>query len=218
MSAVHYSGTMKARSLRRWLGLGLAAAGLIPLLVASLVSILYFTIPERNTNLTHFDTIVVLGAPANPDGSPGPEQRQRVLEGVREYKNQLASHIIMTGGAAHNRFVESEVMAQLAIASGVRPSAISEDTQSRNTIQYAYYAVQIMRVHGWRSAEIVSSASHLPRASLIFSRFPIEWRMHPAPWPTSYSILYPWGVYANEAMYCSRLRLLGFERSIYLPK
>lgn len=207
----------RAPLLRSWLGRGLVAVGLIPLLLLSTVSLLYFTIPEKNTTLDHFDAIVVLGAPANPDGSPGPEQRERVLEGVREYRKGRASHIIMTGGAAHNRYVESEVMAQLAMTNGVPAVAICEDTKSKNTIQNAYYAVQIMRAHAWHSAEIVSSASHLPRASLIFSRFPIEWRMHASPWPPSYSALYPWSVYVYEALYCSRLRLFGFQPSIYFP-
>jgi uncharacterized SAM-binding protein YcdF (DUF218 family) len=202
--------------LRRWLGPAFAA--LVPLLLLIVVSFFYFTIPESNTSLGHFDAIIVLGAPANPDGSPGPEQRERVLEGAREYKMARAPHIIMTGGAAHNRYVESEVMADVARAAGVPSSAIFEDTKSKNTIQNAFYAVQIMRAHAWRSAEIVSSASHLPRASLIFSQFPIKWRMHASPWPPSYSALYPWIVYADEAMYCSRLRLFGFRPSIYLPK
>jgi len=38
-----------------------------------------------------------------------------------------------------------------------------------------------MKTHGWRSAEVVSAAGHLPRAGLIFSRLPLEWRTHAAP-------------------------------------
>ena len=164
-----------------WLKRGLLIAALVPLLILSVICLAYWTIPERNTDQKRFDTIIVLGSPANPDGTPGPEQRERTLEGVREFDNGVAPHVIMTGGAAHNRYVESEVMAKTAEENGVPASAIFEDKQSRNTIENAYYAVRIMRAHEWRSAEIVSSASHLPRASLIFSRFPIKWRMHAAP-------------------------------------
>jgi uncharacterized SAM-binding protein YcdF (DUF218 family) len=35
-----------------------------------------------------------------------------------------------------------------------------------------------MRLHGWESAEVVSSASHLPRTGLILSRLPLKWRTH----------------------------------------
>jgi uncharacterized SAM-binding protein YcdF (DUF218 family) len=38
-----------------------------------------------------------------------------------------------------------------------------------------------MRSHGWGSAEVISSASHLPRAGLILSRLPLKWRTHAAP-------------------------------------
>jgi uncharacterized SAM-binding protein YcdF (DUF218 family) len=202
----------------RWLKRGLLIAALTPLLLVSFVCLVYWTIPQRNTSDQHFDTLIVLGSPANPDGTPGPEQEQRTLEGVREYKAGKASHIIMTGGAAHNRYFESDVMAHLAERHGVPESAILEDKQSKNTIQNAFYAVRIMRAHEWHSAEIISSASHLPRASLIFSHYPIQWVMHAAPWPRSYSALYPWSVYTWEALYCTRLRILGFRPSPYLPQ
>ena len=38
-----------------------------------------------------------------------------------------------------------------------------------------------MKAHGWRSAEVVSTASHLPRAGIILSQLPLEWRTHAAP-------------------------------------
>jgi uncharacterized SAM-binding protein YcdF (DUF218 family) len=42
-------------------------------------------------------------------------------------------------------------------------------------------ALKIMRSHGWGSAEVISSPSHLPRAGLILSRLPMKWRVHAAP-------------------------------------
>ncbi len=38
-----------------------------------------------------------------------------------------------------------------------------------------------MKAHGWQSAEVISAASHLPRAGLIFSKLPLDWRSHAAP-------------------------------------
>jgi uncharacterized SAM-binding protein YcdF (DUF218 family) len=38
-----------------------------------------------------------------------------------------------------------------------------------------------MKAHGWRSAEVISEAYHLPRAGIIFSHLPLEWRTHAAP-------------------------------------
>jgi uncharacterized SAM-binding protein YcdF (DUF218 family) len=181
------------------------------------ITTLYLTIPEKNTSFTRFDTIIVLGTPASPDGTPSPEQRERTLEGVREYRKGVAPHIIMTGGAAHNRYVEAHVMARLAEEQGVPEAAILEEGHAQNTIQNAYYSVKMMQAHGWHSAEVVSSPSHLPRASLIFRHFPIEWRMHPSPWPPRYQKSYIWGIYTAEALYSSKLRILGFRPTPFLP-
>ena len=87
---------------------------LIVFALALIVTINYKTLPTHNTTQTHFDTIVVLGTPTRSDGTPSPEQRERVLEGIREYKAGVAPHIIMTGGPAHNNFVEAHTMAQFA--------------------------------------------------------------------------------------------------------
>jgi uncharacterized SAM-binding protein YcdF (DUF218 family) len=136
--------------------------------------------PRSNTARDHFDAILVLGTPADSDGNPTPEELARVTEGVREYERGIAPRLIFTGGAAHNRFVEAEVMANVAAAQGIPPSAIFVETQAKDTIQNACFSERLMKTHGWRSAEIVSSAYHLPRAGLIFSRSSLEWRTHAA--------------------------------------
>jgi uncharacterized SAM-binding protein YcdF (DUF218 family) len=137
--------------------------------------------PAANTNLTRFDAIIVLGYPADADGNPTPEQLARVTEGVREYERGVAPRLIFTGGAAHNTFAEAEVMARTAEADGIPESAIVKEMRARDTIENACYAVRIMKAHGWQSAEVVSSAYHLPRAAMIFGRLPLEWRTHASP-------------------------------------
>lgn len=137
--------------------------------------------PAGNTSLDHFDAIIVLGNPADSDGNPTPTQLARVTEGVREYERGVAPRLILTGGAAHNQFVEARVMARTAEAQGIPESAIFVEPEAKDTIQNACYSVRIMKAHGWNSAEVVSSPSHLPRAGLIFSRLPLQWRTHAAP-------------------------------------
>ena len=189
------------------------------LLIATAAAfIVYRTIPTHNTNLTHFDTIIVLGTPANADGTASPEQRERTLEGVREFKAGVAPHIIFTGGPAHNHFVEAHVMALLALAQGVPPDAIIEESQAQNTIQNIFYSQRIMAAHGWTSAEVVSSPSHLPRTALILEHFPIQWRTHPAPWPVEYSFWQRASRFSLEAEYCVKLRLFGFPATRFLPQ
>ena len=183
------------------------------------VGVVFFidrSLPLSDTDATHFDTLIVLGYPAYPDGTPRPEMRERVLESVREYRAGVAPRIIMTGGAAHNRTVEAHAMAGLAEAQGVPSSAIIEEGQAHDTIQNAYYSVKIMQAHGWHSAEVVSSPSHLPRASLIFAHFPITWRMHAAPWPPEYGFFHRARNEWYEAIDTARIRITSFPESRFL--
>jgi uncharacterized SAM-binding protein YcdF (DUF218 family) len=137
--------------------------------------------PRSNTPLTHFDTIIVLGDPADGDGDPTPTQQARVTEAVREYERGVAAHLIFTGAAVKNAYVEAEVMARTAESQGIPAGAVVVEPQARNTMENACYAVRLMRARGWGSAEVISSAWHLQRAGLIFSRMPIAWRTHAAP-------------------------------------
>jgi uncharacterized SAM-binding protein YcdF (DUF218 family) len=123
----------------------------------------------------------VLGSPADGDGNPTPLQLAKVNEAVREYERGVAPRLIITGGATRADFVEADVMARTARAEGVPASAIVEERQATDTIQNACYTARIMKSNGWHSAEVISRATHLPRAALILEEMPIEWRMHAAP-------------------------------------
>jgi uncharacterized SAM-binding protein YcdF (DUF218 family) len=199
-------------SLKKPLALLLAVLSIT--IAATVVA--YRTIPTHNTNVKHFDAIIVLGAPANLDGTPSPEQRERTLEGVREYKAGIAPSIILTGGPAHNQFVEAHVMATLALAQSVPPQAVIEEDQAVNTIQNIFYSQRIMAAHQWTSAEVVSSPNHLPRAALILEHFALVWRTHPAPWPSEYTIWQRLRATVVEAQYCLKLRLFGFPTSRFI--
>lgn len=134
-----------------------------------------------NTDRQTFDAIIVLGTPADGDGNPTPQMLDRVGEAVREYDRGVAPRLILSGSAAHNRYVEADVMARVAQSQGVPRPMIFEDPQAMDTIQNACYSERIMKSHGWKSAEVVTSPFHAQRASMIFSHLPIEWRMHAAP-------------------------------------
>lgn len=158
----------------------LIVAGLFALMMAWAVLVRAFA-PTGNTARTRFDAIIVLGSPADSEGNPTPEQLSRVTEGVHEYERGIAPRLIVTGGRTHLSFVEAQVMARTAEAQGVPSSSIFPEPNALDTIENACYSARIMKAHGWRSAEVVSAASHLPRAGLIFSHLPLEWRAHAAP-------------------------------------
>jgi uncharacterized SAM-binding protein YcdF (DUF218 family) len=137
--------------------------------------------PKGNAAQDHFDVLIVLGSPADADGNPTRTALERVTEAVDEYERGVAPRMIFTGGAAHNRFVEAKVMARSAEAQGIPETVIYVEPEARDTIENACNSVRMMRNNGWRSAEVISSPSHLPRVGMIFSRLPLEWRMHAAP-------------------------------------
>ncbi len=173
-----------------WRGkLVLASAGAIAVLAGWALMARAFA-PHANTELSRFDAVIVLGDPADSDGNPTPAQLARVNEGVREYERNVAPRLIMSGGPAHNRFVEAQVMARAAAAQGIPASQILVEPHAMDTIQNACYAVRIMKEHGWKSAEVVSSAGHLPRAAMIFEKTGIAWRTHAAPPLEPHSSLY----------------------------
>jgi len=137
--------------------------------------------PTGNTARTRFDAIIVLGSPVDAEGNPTPTQLARVTEAVREYERGIAPRLIVTGGSTRYGYVEANVMGRTAEAQGVPASSIFRETEALDTIHNACNSARIMQAHGWRSAEVISSDSHLPRAGLIFSREPLEWRVHAAP-------------------------------------
>ena len=166
------------------LRISLAAAGLVVVLLVWAIAARSLA-PRANTTRSTFDAIIVLGTPTDSDGNPTPAILDRVSEGVREYERGVAPHIVVTGAAAHNRFVEADAMARVARAQGVPPSAVLEEPHALDTIQNLCYSARILKEHGWHSAEIISNASHLPRAAMIASNLPhslaLQWRVHTAP-------------------------------------
>jgi len=137
--------------------------------------------PAGNTARSRFDAMIVLGAPSDAEGNPTPAQLARVTEAVHEYERGVAPRLILSGGSTRRGFVEAQVMARAAEAQGVPASSILQEPEALDTIHNACYSGRIMKDHGWQSAEVISAASHLPRAGLIFSRTGLEWHAHAAP-------------------------------------
>jgi uncharacterized SAM-binding protein YcdF (DUF218 family) len=162
------------------LRLSLIAIGLLIALVIWAI-IARAIAPRGNTSRQSFDAIIILGTPADSDGNPTPALLDRITEGVREYERGVAPRLIVTGAAAHNRFVEADVMAGVARSQGVPASAILKEPQALDTMQNACYSTRILKAHGWHSVEVISSAAHLPRAAMIFSHMPVDFQVHAAP-------------------------------------
>ena len=164
-----------------WRGHSILACAAVAAVLVAWAAIARAVAPNGNTALEHFDVLMVLGSPADADGNPTPMELARVTEAVNEYERGVAPRMIITGGPAHNQFVEAEVMARVAEAQGIPAGAIVEERTARDTMENTCDSLKIMRSHGWESAEVISSASHLPRTGMILSRLPLKWRAHAAP-------------------------------------
>jgi uncharacterized SAM-binding protein YcdF (DUF218 family) len=196
----------------------LRISGILLATAIACISVLYFSIPMSDTQRTQFDVILVLGNPAADNGTIAPLAKSRVLEGIRQYRAGAAPRIMMTGGAVHNKFIESQVMLRFALSQGVPESALYSEYESHNTIQNAYYSYRIMQAMGWTSALVVTSPTHVRRASLIFQRYPLAWRMDVAPWPPDYPLWKRLWFWVSETGYTAYGRVFGFPNAHqYLP-
>jgi uncharacterized SAM-binding protein YcdF (DUF218 family) len=201
-----------------WIERILAGFGLLMIVAMLLVFITYVTVPTHNSNLTHFDTIIVLGSPALANGQPSPEERARVMEGVREFKAGRAGHIIFSGGPTENQFADGQVMARVAEEAGVPTDDVVIEGESQNTIQNVFYSHKIMERMGWTSAEVVSSPSHLPRAGLILQHYQFQWQTRAAPWPPEFRWKQIAMHHGPEVVEIIVLRWYGFQPSEFLPQ
>jgi uncharacterized SAM-binding protein YcdF (DUF218 family) len=121
-----------------------------------------------------FDAIVVLGAGVAPHGTLRPSDElsdsslERTVCGIELFKQGVAPRLLFTGGDAAifgSLPEESLIMKGLAVRLGVPEQAVLTEHRSRNTYENA---VGTRRVLGEASILLVTSASHIPRATGMF--------------------------------------------------
>lgn len=128
------------------------------------------------------DVIIVLGAGLRPDGTPTPTLETRSRHAATLWQAGFAPQLICTGGVTGDATIsEAAACKTVLMAYGVPEAAILLEDQSKSTEENALFAKQIMDVHGWRSAVVVSSAYHLFRANWLFNGVGIIIYTSPAP-------------------------------------
>jgi uncharacterized SAM-binding protein YcdF (DUF218 family) len=119
----------------------------------------------EQTPLKHYDAALVLGCPAQPDGTPSLCERCRVKSAVRQYRRGNVGRIIFSGGAAHSPDVEANVMGDLAVRRGVPADRVVREGRALTTWQNIRFSLQLLGAH--ESVLVISTADHLPRARRI---------------------------------------------------
>ncbi len=85
--------------------------------------------------------VLVLGYPAESDGSSNDVQKIRVATGVRAYRAHICDRIVFSGAAVKNQIVEAKVMAQLAQGMGIQSSQIELESRARNTWENIKFSI-----------------------------------------------------------------------------
>jgi uncharacterized SAM-binding protein YcdF (DUF218 family) len=101
------------------------------------------------------------------------EASSRVLHAARLYRSGIVARIIVVGGNLPwqpRPAPEAQIMRQLLIEWGVPFEAISLAGASRNTIENALEVAKLREKAWFRSALLITSATHMPRAVAVFRR------------------------------------------------
>lgn len=137
--------------------------------------------------LPQADAIVVLGGGAydwlDDDGVRAEQlTNSRVAAGARAWMAGRAPVVILSGGGRPGH-IESRRMAVAITRLGVPSSVLLLEQRSRNTGDNARFTAQLARRHGIRSILLVTSALHMPRASLLFRDAGMKVVASPVPEP-----------------------------------
>ena len=106
--------------------------------------------------------VLVLGFPADPEGTPSAIARFRTEAGVRVFREQQCHELVLSGGAVRNEHIEAESMALLARSLGVPAENIVLERRARSTWENVGCTAQLVP-----SARVlvVSDSLHARRAA-----------------------------------------------------
>jgi len=175
----------------------------------ALAALLFFTNPWLINNLQYpfhappmpmaanekYDIGIVLGGMTSYDkvNKQGHfnMSSDRFIQTALLYKKGHIKKIIASGGQngmfLEDNFMEADFVAQNLMALGIPAEDIWIENQSKNTMENARFSKQIMDSNGGlkTKAVLITSAFHIPRATLSFEQAGIAIR----PYPCAFSIL-----------------------------
>lgn len=106
--------------------------------------------------------VLVLGTPANADGSASAEQRSRVEAGTRGARENGCDLLVISGGAVHNQYKEADVMAALVSTDeAAHHLKIVRENQATNTSDNIRRSLPLLAGHA--RILIASDALHAQR-------------------------------------------------------
>ncbi len=131
----------------------------------------------------------------------------RLVEGIRLHREIPKSRLILSGGRVFDPASEASVMAEVAIAIGVKKEDLVLEEDSKETEDQARFIHRMVKQEPFI---LVTSASHMPRSMMLFVRL----GMHPIPAPTEYKVKEGRGTVPNR-FYPTADGLMKAERAFY---
>ena len=150
--------------MRKITVLGSSAVGVFLLATAALV------LAGLNDKLAPADVIVVPGNTILPDGTPSPRLQARLDVALKQFQEQRAPHILVSGATGKEGSDEAASMARYLQSRGVPAGAIIEDNQGWTTEATARNAAVLMHQHDWKTAMVATQYFHVPRFRLALER------------------------------------------------
>ena len=113
--------------------------------------------------------IVVLSSGAYNRHTLGGDTFNRLFEGFKLYKKYNVP-VIVSGGRAVSTFSLAKAMKNVLVSIGVDKRYVITEDKSDDTYQNALYVLKICKKRDFSRIILVTSAYHMPRAMLLFSR------------------------------------------------
>lgn len=198
-TVVMAAGVVLMFTRRHRLGRGLAAAGLILLVVPSLAPVANGLLGPLERRYPAFDAVAapggvayvaVLGAAASWDEDLPPGSRlsatalARLAEGIRIQRLFPGSRLIFSGWGGNQPRSTAEIMAAVAEGLGVETGAMVVLVEPRDTAEEARAVAEVV---GEDPFVLVTSAAHMPRAMVLFGRLGLA----PTPAPAAHVVRIP---------------------------
>jgi vancomycin permeability regulator SanA len=134
------------------------------------------------------DCILILGAGVWDDGNPSAMLEDRLIQGIKLYKNSASDRLLMSGDHGRKEYDEVNVMKQFAIDRSVTSEHIFMDHAGFSTYESLYRAKNIFKAD---KIIIVTQKYHLYRALYIADNLGIE----------------AYGVASNPRRYAGQIRM-----------
>jgi vancomycin permeability regulator SanA len=166
--------------------------GLLGIFSLFLLTAVAITAVGLSDRIEASDVAIVFGSKVNPDGTASPRLAARLDKAGELYRSGVIAHLIVSGGTGKEGVDEAVAMKNYLVARQVPAASILVDSHGDTTADTAKNSTELMHLHGYKSALLVSQYFHIARARLAFKQCGISrlYNAHPVffEWRDIYSL------------------------------